>query len=150
MRNTVIFASAVLAMAASSFGARAVAQETNALSRLGDDFTRMPMTRGPVLSQEESQSYDNSTLKTLQRSSNGSNGENLMMAAPLGATSVIVPPASLVASRGEQRLLSSGAPETGSGFAPIVAALAGHTDVSHEFARSADKASLAYMISPKK
>ncbi len=149
MRNSVIFLSAAFALGLA--GAQAMAEESNALTSAGDRSTHTPATPLAMFAPGATQSDANPATSPLGLRTQLSASEKALMAAPSTATPAIIPTDSLVASDPQQKLLSSGAPVTQSGFAPIkAAALATRGDTSAELSRSADKATISYLYAPSK
>jgi hypothetical protein len=148
MKNTVILGLAALSLAAGIINTSATAEERNESSRSGDDLSRLRGPAGAVPSTGGLPLYAHPKAEALERRAMRSDDENGLVAGDSAATPVI-PAASLVGSDAQQ-MLSPGGQQTGSGFAPIKAALAGRRETGDLLTRSADPASLLYLYAPPK
>jgi len=149
MKKKVILALAGLAMAASTIGPSAMADESNALSISGADLSRLLTAPGSLPSGGGFALPAPAKSEAAEQRALRSGGENALLAEPLTAAPII-PAQSLVAGDLQLTLLSSpgGQPATGA-FAPIKSALAGQSD-SDLLSRSADPASLGFVYAPVK
>jgi hypothetical protein len=148
MKNTIISALATLSAAVGLISVSADADERNELSRSGGNISRPFMSSGAVAPAGWLPIPDNSKAEPLeQRSLRTSEGSGSV--AGLSAAKPVIPAGSLVGSGQQQMLRSPDGQATGSGFAPIKAALAGHVETSGQPSRSA-AAERLYLFAPPK
>jgi hypothetical protein len=148
MKTTMIFTLAALSTAVGIIGVSANADERNELSRNGDHLSHMFMSSGAVAPAGWLPVPDSSKAEPLQQQTLRSLDGGASVAA-LSAGTLVNPAASLVGSGQQQMLRSPNGQATGSGFAPIKAALAGQVEIGGQPSRSATAGRL-YLFAPPK
>jgi hypothetical protein len=145
MKNTIISSLAALSTAVGIICVSANADERNELSRNGDHLSRLFTSSGagapsgwlPVPDNSKAEPLVQRTLRSGDRT------------ASIAAGRLVTPAASLVGSGQQQMLRSPNGQETGSGFAPIKAALAAQGETGGQLSRSAPAGRL-YLFAPPK